>query len=281
MKKKTNWFKRSTRIVGMNPITFEEWWRVRINRLQLISIILLLVIILFSFNYVIFAYTPVGKLLPENIKNRNKEKIEATAIRVLNMEQKIKMQDRYISNLQRVILGEISIDSVFMEEDFSTVELSVQVDTTTSEAEKELNRTLKLQAERANETQGKLMNQLLLFDPVAGEISRRFQLPDHPGVDIVSEKGSQIKACLEGTVLHADYSDQDGFTVIIRHKSEITSIYKHAESVFVKAGDKVKTGQAIGIIGNTGERSTGPHLHFELWSEIGPINPADYFSFGK
>src|SRR5690625_5519594 len=67
-KKKTNWFKKSTRVVGMDPVTFEEWWRIKINRIQLVSVIILFSIILFVFNYLIFSYTPIGHILPENIK---------------------------------------------------------------------------------------------------------------------------------------------------------------------------------------------------------------------
>src|SRR5690554_6464897 len=135
-KKKNNWFKRSTRIVGMDPVTFEEWWRVKINRVQLISISLIFVIVLFLFNYLIFSYTPIGYLLPENIKNRNKQKIEATATRVVSLEKRLIAQDKYINNLQKVILGEISIDSVFTAslDEKTEVNTNLIVDTTISSA---------------------------------------------------------------------------------------------------------------------------------------------------
>src|SRR5690554_5588742 len=143
-KKKNNWFKRSTRIVGMNPITFEEWWRVKINRIQLISIALLFVIVLFIFNYLIFSYTPIGYLLPENIKNRNKQKIEATATRVASLEKRLIAQDKYINNLQKVILGEVSIDSIYTANLDNQIESStaLKVDTTISNAEKQLDQNL-------------------------------------------------------------------------------------------------------------------------------------------
>ncbi|HLV41771.1 MAG TPA: M23 family metallopeptidase [Brumimicrobium sp.] len=281
--KKRNWFKKSTRIVGMDPITFEEWWRVKINRIQILSIFLLLAVVLFFINFAIFSYTPLGYLLPENIKNRNKQNIELARSRVDKLEQQITSQEKYISNLQKVILGDVSIDSIYSLDNttFSDNEYAIDVDTTTSAAEIELNKNLKQSIEKRKQKQEKIFDHLFLFDPVVGEISRKFRIPNHPGVDVVTKKDATIKACLNGVVLHSSYDDQDGHTIIISHENEIISVYKHAKTVYVKVGDQVSTGKAIGVVGSTGERSTGPHLHFELWSDIGPLNPLDYFSFGK
>src|SRR5690554_8036776 len=111
--KKKNWFKKSTRIVGMDPVTFEEWWRVKINRIQIISIFLLLAVILFFFNFAIFSYTPLGYLLSENIKNKNKQKVELAALKADQLERQINAKEKYISNLQKVILGEVYVDSIY------------------------------------------------------------------------------------------------------------------------------------------------------------------------
>lgn len=282
-KKKTNWFKKSTRVVGMDPVTFEEWWRIKINRIQLVSVIILFSIILFVFNYLIFSYTPIGHILPENIKNRNKQRIEEAAARVADLNRKIDLQDLYISNLQKVILGEISIDSLyFISEEISTnVSQEIKVDTSSTQEERILAEHIRESVERNTSKEPTLTKQLFLYDPIVGTISQGFSLPNHPAVDIVAEKDAQIRACLEGIVLHASYSDEDGHTVIIRHENDIVSIYKHAKTINVKAGMQVKTGQTIGIVGSSGTRSTGPHLHFELWSDVGPLDPMDYLSFGR
>lgn len=282
-KKKTNWFKKSTRVVGMDPVTFEEWWRIKINRIQLVSVIILFSIILFVFNYLIFSYTPIGHILPENIKNRNKQRIEEAAARVADLNRKIDLQDLYISNLQKVILGEISIDSLyFISEEISTnVSQEIKVDTSSTQEERILAEHIRESVERNTSKEPTLTKQLFLYDPIVGTISQGFSLPNHPAVDIVAEKDAQIRACLEGIVLHASYSDEDGHTVIIRHENDIVSIYKHAKTINVKAGIQVKTGQTIGIVGSSGTRSTGPHLHFELWSDVGPLDPMDYLSFGR
>lgn len=281
-KKKINWFKKSTHIVGIDPHTYEEAWRIRIKRIQLISAILLAIILISALDYIVFSYTPIGDLLPENVKNRNKQEIENAAVRVSELEKRIDSQEHYISNLQNVILGELPIDSVYeINDTMLTKEQDFKVDTAFSKAEQKLDKTLKNKTEISKQKRDRVLDQLFLYDPVSGEISQKFKIPNHTGVDIVTKENEQIKACLKGMVIHSSYDNKDGNTIIINHKHGITSVYKHAKAVYVKVGDYVRTGEAIGVVGNTGERSTGPHLHFELWNDMGPLNPMDYFSFAK
>lgn len=284
-KKKVNWFRKSIKIVGMDPFTYKEAWRIRINRIQWISVILVAIILLFVLNYLIFSFTPIGALLPENVKNRNKQEIENAAVRVSVLEKKLDTQGKYIANFQNVILGKASIDSVYDINDTSDImsikDQGFHVDTAFSMAEQKLDKSLKSNTEISKQKRDRVLDQLLLYDPVVGKISQKFKVPNHPGVDIVTKENEQIKACLNGMVIHSSYDDQDGNTVIISHKHGIISVYKHAKAIYVKVGDHVKTGEAIGIVGNTGSLTSGPHLHFELWNDMGPLNPMDYFSFGK
>tara|TARA_B100000508_G_scaffold141093_1_gene146577 strand:+ start:91233 stop:92096 length:864 start_codon:yes stop_codon:yes gene_type:complete len=280
--KKKNWFKQSTRIVGMDPVTFEEWWRVKITRVQMISVIALVFILFFILSYVLFSYTPVGNMLPENVLDRSKAQLEQQMDDIDKLNKKISSQDQYIKNLQQVILGEIPIDSIYSQENIQNENInSAKLDTTLSDAERALSDQIKSNEEELNQEKADLFKNLFLFDPVTGEISREFRVPNHPGVDVVTSKNEQIKACLDGIVLHTSYDDKDGYTVILSHQNEIVSVYKHAQKILVEVGQKVAAGGAIAIVGNTGERSTGPHLHFELWSDMGPLDPLDYLSFGQ
>lgn len=280
--KKKNWLKQSTRVVGMDPVTFQEWWRVKINRLQFISLILLLFIVFFIINYTLFSYTPVGSLLPEHVQDRSKKQLTLQMESIDNLEKKLAYQDHYIQNLQLIIKGELPIDSIYTNEDFKGSQLTNEkLDTALTEAEEALSEQIKTNESEIANDQKNLFKNLFLYDPVNGEISREFRVPNHPGVDVVTKKDAQIKACLDGIVLHTSYDDQDGYTVILSHENEIVSVYKHAQKILVEVGQKVAAGGTIAIVGNTGERSTGPHLHFELWSDMGPINPLDYLSFGQ
>lgn len=281
-KKNINWFKKSTHIIGMDPLTYKEGWRIKINRIQLISVALLAIVVLFVVNYFIFSYTPVGALLPENVQNRNKQEIEDAAVRVSRLEKKLDIQDKFISNFQNVILGKVSIDSVYNINDTMLIkDQEFKVDTAISKAERKLDKTLKSNTEISKQKRDRILDQLFLYDPVVGKISQKFKLPNHPAVDVVTKENEQIKACFDGLVIHSSYDNQYGNTIIISHKHDLTSVYKHAKAAYVKVGDHVKTGESIGIVGNTGDQTTGPHLHFELWNDMGPLNPMDYFSFGK
>jgi murein DD-endopeptidase MepM/ murein hydrolase activator NlpD len=280
-KKKQSWLKQTTRVVGMNPVTFKENWRFNINKLQLLSVIFLILFVLFILFYLIFSFTPAGVLLPENIKNRNKEKIETTLIQIDQLEEKVQQQDLFIKNLQNVILGNISVDSTYSEKDFDFTDEALTSDTSVTEAEQLLSQQIIDSKKSSQKVKYSLLDNIFLYDPIKGTISQKFNEESHPGVDIIAEKDETVKSCLEGMVVHTSYDDDDGYTIIINHQNDITSVYKHIGKVLTKVGESVKTGDAIGVVGNTGERSTGPHLHFELWSNAGPLNPLDYLSFGQ
>ena len=101
----------------------------------------------------------------------------------------------------------------------------------------------------------------------------------HYGVDIVLKEQTPVKAIADGIVLLSEWTMDSGHTVIVYHRDQLTSVYKHNYLSKVKTGDYVKQGQVVALSGNTGELTSGPHLHFELWDSNGPINPEDFIIF--
>ena len=71
------------------------------------------------------------------------------------------------------------------------------------------------------------------------------------------------------------------FTIGIQHENNYFSTYKHNAALLKKEGDFVKAGEAIAILGESGEQTAIPHLHFELWHNGIPLNPNDYIKFEK
>lgn len=119
-----------------------------------------------------------------------------------------------------------------------------------------------------------------LFPPINGMISMGFDpIKKHFGVDILSEERTPVKAIYPGVVITSDWTLEGGNTITILHAHDLVSVYKHNALLLKKKGDYVQTGEAIGLIGNTGMHSNGPHLHFELWHEGKALNPTDYFRF--
>jgi murein DD-endopeptidase MepM/ murein hydrolase activator NlpD len=117
------------------------------------------------------------------------------------------------------------------------------------------------------------------FSPLKGVVSQGFEQQIHPYIDITAPEGSVVKATLDGTVIHAGWSDESGYAIQLQHEGDIISIYKHNEKLLKKIGDKVTAGSPIALIGNTGELSTGVHLHFELWHKGEAIDPTLYINF--
>ncbi len=110
--------------------------------------------------------------------------------------------------------------------------------------------------------------------PVNGFISRGFNTSTgHMGIDIVVKTGTPIYAAASGYVIFSDYTVKDGYMMIISHSDGYITVYKHCSSLLKKARDIVLEGEIIALSGNSGEITTGPHLHFEIWKDGKPINP--------
>ena len=120
----------------------------------------------------------------------------------------------------------------------------------------------------------------VLFPPVSGSISQEFDSSlAHYAVDVVVPRNTPVKAAAEGNVIFASWTIETGYVVIIDHPFNIISVYKHNASLNVRQGDAVEPGQVIAVAGNTGTMTTGPHLHFELWSDGYALNPEEFIDF--
>jgi murein DD-endopeptidase MepM/ murein hydrolase activator NlpD len=121
---------------------------------------------------------------------------------------------------------------------------------------------------------------LHFFPPVKGTVTSGFNGREgHYGTDIVAQENTPIKACLDGVVLDAYWNIESGNVIIVQHDHGLISFYKHNSQLLKRSGNTIRAGDVIAIIGNTGELSTGPHLHFELWHDKVPLNPEKYINF--
>lgn len=115
--------------------------------------------------------------------------------------------------------------------------------------------------------------------PVNGYISRGFNLENgHMGIDFVIKSGTPVYSAAGGYVIFADYTVNDGHMMIIAHSDGYITVYKHCSSLLKKARDVVAEGEMIALSGNTGELSSGPHLHFEIWKNGKPVDPQSLLS---
>ena len=125
-----------------------------------------------------------------------------------------------------------------------------------------------------------VLPELLLFPPIKGEITNKMNISSgHFGVDIIAPKNEAVSSILNGTIIYHNWSPTDGHVVHIQHKKNLISIYKHNSEILKEIGDFVESGEPIAIVGNSGEHSTGPHLHFELWHNGYPLDPEIFINF--
>jgi murein DD-endopeptidase MepM/ murein hydrolase activator NlpD len=201
--------------------------------------------------------------------------------RVDSLENSMKLKDQFISNIQRVLIGEISSDdSIFNYDENAKVSSSIEpIPAIDSQFRKDFEASEMTFLTVSNSMAQELESQYF-YSPIAGIVTTEFNIKDeHYGIDIVSKNNEPVKSVAEGTVIFSDWTQESGNVIAIQHRGNMVSVYKHNSALLKKVGNFVTSGQVIAIIGNTGEFTTGPHLHFELWYNGNPVDPEEFISF--
>ena len=202
------------------------------------------------------------------------------SIKLDSLENLYITQSNYINSLKDLLSGNISyeeLDENLNRSDTNIIELEI-VETNQEDS---LLRALVEEEDKYNafDIQGERFT-TVLFPPVKGGLSSAFDINSkHYGVDIVMPENSPVHSISEGIVVFSEWTSATGFVIIIEHLNGLTSIYKHNSSIVKNQGDRVGTGEIIAFTGNTGELTTGPHLHFELWYQGEPVDPQSYIEF--
>lgn len=124
------------------------------------------------------------------------------------------------------------------------------------------------------------LSETFFFTPITGFISDRYDVKKaHYGVDIVAKSNEPVKCIADGTVIVASWTQDAGYVIAIQHRGNLLSVYKHNAELLKKVGSFVNAGEIISIVGNSGEMTSGPHLHFELWYNGNSLNPEEFVTF--
>lgn len=267
----------------MNDQTFEERVSFRLSPLNVFVFAGLVIISLITLTIFVIAFTPLREYIPGYADIEMKRQLIRMTYQTDSLSASLHSRDLYLANLKRVINGEIGEDS--LEENAPAL---IRYDTITFPPKSIEDSLLRVQMESQDQFAltasaspgGSGLNTYYFFPPLKGTITNEFNSKDkHYGIDIVASANEVIKASLDGTVLMADWTTETGYTIGIQHSNNMFSLYKHNSALLKEVGDYVKAGEVIAIIGNTGEYTTGPHLHFELWYNGNPVNPMDYMTF--
>lgn len=272
------------RLLVINETSYDERFSIMLSPLNVISMIGLTVFVVAGLTLLIIVYTPMKEWIPGYPSDDIRRKAFHAANLADSLDVVVKQYHQFNNNLKLVLSGEIPPDSFLIQQAESTY---VDIDFTKS-MEDSLLRNRFENEEQYNivlddpEKLERLKETVLFFPPLRGEISGAFDPENsHFGVDLTGLEDEPILATLEGTVIFAAWTSETGYVIELMHFNNLVSVYKHNSLLLAKVGDQVTAGQPIAIIGNTGEITTGPHLHFELWHDGQPLNPEKYISFNR
>ena len=266
------------RLVILNESTFEEKISFKLSRLNVFVTGSLCIIGLIGLTTLLIAFTPLREYIPGYSSTKLKKQATELTYKTDSLVRTLNYTNKYLENIRMVLKGdiennEINRDSLFeqFKLDPSAIDLSPIKEDSLLRAEVALEDKYNLFERESNG------NTIVFFPPLSGIISQGYDaMKKHFAVDIVAPRETPIKAIASGTVIFAEWTADTGHVIIIEHRDGLLSVYKHNGSLTKGQGDTVNAGEVIASVGNTGEYTTGPHLHFELWNNETPVTPTDY-----
>lgn len=280
-KKLTKKLLHKYRLVILNEDTFEERLSFKLTRLNVFVLLSISTIFLIVLTAFLIAFTPLREYIPGYSSTALKKQAIELSYKTDSLQQVIEVNERYFSSIKKVLYGEVSSDEFDRDSIIEAAKLEVNEINLSATKQDSLLREKVDKEDKYNLFESATSSaNFVLFPPVSGTITETYNIKDkHYAVDIVVAKDTPIKATADGTVIFAEWTTETGYVIIIEHSQGLISVYKHNASLTKDQGDLVKSGEVIAMSGNTGELSTGPHLHFELWSDGYPINPTNFIDF--
>lgn len=276
--------KNKYRLVILNDETLEEKFSFLLSPLNVFTWGGAIVILFFILGIIIIAFTSLREYIPGYSDFETKKNAYYAVLKADSLEKEISRKDAYLSNIREIMQGKIPGNSIRDSKKDSSVNYS-SIHIKKSKEDSVLREQIESE-EKYNllfyegKSSGQSISSFFFFTPIHGIISSSFNAREkHFGVDIIAPKNEAIKAVLDGTVILSAWTPETGNVIQLQHENNLISIYKHNSVLLKNSGDHVKAGETIAIIGETGELSTGPHLHFELWYNGNPIDPQDYMIF--
>ncbi len=269
------------RLVILNESTFEEKISFKLSRLNVFVTGTLCIIGLIGLTTLLIAFTPLREYIPGYSSTKLKKQATILTYTTDSLVRNLENTNRYLENIRKVLKGDIANNETNLDSIREQFELDpASVDLTPIKEDSMLRAEVALEDKYnlfERETSG---TALVLFPPLNGVVSQSYDMEKrHYAVDITAPMDSPIKAVADGTVIFSEWTAETGYVIILEHSEGLLSIYKHNGALYKEQGDTVRAGEVIASVGNTGELTTGPHLHFELWNNGNPANPTNYIDF--
>lgn len=268
------------RLVVLNEDTFEERFSFKLNRLNVFVFSMVFAVFLIGATILLIAFTPLREYIPGYDSTALRRQANALTYRTDSLEQALVVNERYINSIRKVLTGDVTSEEFNKDSILEAARAEAYAINLAPSREDSLLREEVAREDKYNPLLEDPQVNFTLFTPVKGSITQEYDLQQkHYAVDIVAPRGTPVKAVSDGTVIFAEWTAETGYVILLRHPGDLISVYKHNASLTKEQGELVKAGEVIATVGNTGELTTGPHLHFELWSDGYPINPTTLIDF--
>ncbi|NNE78474.1 MAG: M23 family metallopeptidase [Pricia sp.] len=269
------------RLVILNESTFEEKISFKLSRLNVFVTGSLCTIGLIALTTLLIAFTPLREYIPGYSSTKLKKQATDLTYKTDSLVRSLNNTNKYLERIRMVLRGDVETNDMNLDslrEQFKIDPASIDLSPIKEDS--------MLRAEVALEDKYNLFErntdiaEMVLFPPLTGAISQGYSAEDrHYAIDVTAPKDTPIKAIANGTVIFSEWTAETGYVIILEHQDGLLSVYKHNGSLNKVQGDIVRAGEVIASVGNTGELTTGPHLHFELWRNGTTVDPLDYIDF--
>lgn len=277
---------RKLNIAVFADASFEQLFSVHLTPFSVLFTIALLGILLIAGVTVLIAFTGLREYIPGYPTGEERRMIMENLQRTDSLLDEIALRDHLINDMRLVLSERVPIDewdkdsvvnahksnAMHIEFSKSEVDSIFRMDVESQDKYNVL-------GNQADQVDTKL-EMLFLDVPLKGVVTNKFgDKEGHYGVDIAAVEGARVASVLDGTVIFAEWTVETGNVIQVQHDNQLVSIYKHNSKLLKMPGMRVSAGEIIALTGNSGELSTAPHLHFELWYQGVPLNPENYISF--
>lgn len=280
------WIDEKYRVVLINDETFQEERSFRLVPFNVFSIIGITIMLISLIIILLMIFTPLGRIIPERSNQDVRSQLSKIYIYVDSLESAVAARDLYIQKMSDLVYENFEYAKDVKDPAGQKTNKNEAIPEKTDEL-KGLVESVDNEAElgnlvTTNFTSNSDISDIIFTAPIKGMVSDTFSSNrGHYGTDIVAPRGEVIKATQKGTIIVATWSADTGHMLAIQHDNNVISFYKHNASLLKKTGDIVRAGEGIAIIGNSGELTNGPHLHFEMWYNGQPINAQRYIQFSN
>jgi len=263
-------------LVILNNETFEERIALKITPLLILSVMLVIGFLMIISTFLLFSYTPLKEYVPGKTTQETQKDLITMSLKVDSLVVLLERRDLYVENLKTILAGDVPVSE-------KEVKISDVIEENIDLEKSEKDSIFRIKIER--EANGDYIsissnNTIHFLTPLVGSFTEKYNKEkSHFGVDLVSTEGSIINSIADGIVVINNWTKETGFVIGVQHSDGFLSFYKHNSKILKDVGDFVKIGEGISVIGNSGELSSGPHLHFELWKNGESINPENYIIF--